>query len=440
MFGRHGYWLRVEPAPGEHLSHVGLRAVRPNTVWAVQARTIRDEILGSSEGGAAGQRLKLRQRPVLLDERGRGSAGELIVAVGGEHLSEEERRALAADLVERDDLEGTWVRWHAVDALSGAGPSARRFEFDWTSGELRFGDGDDGAIPAPGVDNIRALRYVTGGGARGNVAAGAIATLVSAVSGVESVTNSLPAGGGSDPGSLDDMLVEAPVRLHHRDRAVSRADYASLALQASRSVARVEVLPASHRPGGAPPGTVHVLIVPDEQGPAPAPSLALRRVVHRFLEQRAPVAVATDRRIVVDGPTYVPLTVSARVAATTSSIAASLEHTVRAALDDYLSPLAHGRGGRGWPLGAAPYRSELRSVIERLPGVDHVASLEMRTSEGPLPDGAQLGPQVLVASGAHDIAVAPATAGGGLARATPAAAGPPVGATAHPDGWRQVTR
>jgi predicted phage baseplate assembly protein len=95
---------------------------------------------------------------------------------------------------------------------------------------LRFGDGRAGAVPEPGSRlNIRCR---VGNGSPGNVGPGAINTIVFCTtkgSTVTAVRNPLPAAGGTDPESLEEVRQRAPGESRQRlMRAITAADYAAL--------------------------------------------------------------------------------------------------------------------------------------------------------------------------------------------------------------------
>jgi hypothetical protein len=217
-----------------------LRGIFPNTVAALQGETITDEIVGSSNG-EPNQAFTLQHADLLEGEDVRVR----------EVLSAEEREAIVGvrgpdSIIVREDVGGTWVRWGETAALFEAGPDDRCYVRDPASGVLQFGDGTHGRIPQAGVDNIRAFTYSTGGGARGNVAAGAITGLVTAIAGIDSVFNPTAAGGGSDKADTEAMLTIGPRRISHRDRAVSAEDFEELAFEASRQVAKARCLVATN--------------------------------------------------------------------------------------------------------------------------------------------------------------------------------------------------
>ena len=81
-------------------------------------------------------------------------------------------------------------------------------------------------------------RYRHGGGRTGNVNAGRLTTLRSAIPGVASVTNPRPALGGVDPQSVESLRARSALEIRTRYRAVTAEDYEFLATEATPRVAR----------------------------------------------------------------------------------------------------------------------------------------------------------------------------------------------------------
>jgi predicted phage baseplate assembly protein len=92
---------------------------------------------------------------------------------------------------------------------------------------LRFGDGIYGRQPSAGVPLQASYRI--GNGSAGNVGADAITHVVTDVSGITAVRNPLPAQGGTDPESLEEVRLYAPQAFRTQERAVTEADYAAVA-------------------------------------------------------------------------------------------------------------------------------------------------------------------------------------------------------------------
>lgn len=95
---------------------------------------------------------------------------------------------------------------------------------------ILFGDNISGRVPDPGA--IIYATYRVGGGTTGNVAVGAINSILNNTYSGLSVTNLTAASGGSDEESTDSIRVNAPLSLKALNRAVSLADYAALVTSA----------------------------------------------------------------------------------------------------------------------------------------------------------------------------------------------------------------
>ena len=195
--------------------------VGPATAGATVA-----EILGSGSAATPNQSFALGQSPLTYVQAPTpsGRADSLAVKVDG-------------------------VAWSEVASLYGQAPNARVFTvLDGPGGKavVRCGDNVEGATLPTGDHNVVAS-YRVGLGADGNVPAGAITTLVDRPRGVGDVVNPLPATGGQDADSVDDVRTKAPTTVLTLGRAVSINDYQNLAA----SFAGIEKAAAFWTPGGA---------------------------------------------------------------------------------------------------------------------------------------------------------------------------------------------
>jgi len=123
------------------------------------------------------------------------------------------------------------VAWNAVPTLYNQGPSQAVYttlnQSDGTT-DVIFGDGVEGATLPTGMNNLQA-NYRIGSGSSGNVATGALTTLMDRPLGVSGVTNPAPATGGQDPQSIDNIRSNAPQTVLTLGRAVSITDYQNYA-------------------------------------------------------------------------------------------------------------------------------------------------------------------------------------------------------------------
>ncbi len=201
LFGVAGYWLRLSRSAHETGAMPTVASVTMNAVSAYQ-RQREVEQLFDTEVYEAGKRVYLLNLPV---QECRVWVDELST------ISSAEMERLRRDCPERIRLEREehalahcWVEWSRVEDLALAGPDERSFMLDPFRGEITFGDGRQGRVPPTGDHNIR-VEYASGGGERGNVPAGAIDALLTALPQVGGVRNLTAMSGGTGRLPLDEI-------------------------------------------------------------------------------------------------------------------------------------------------------------------------------------------------------------------------------------------
>ena len=337
-------WLRGRRPQDENDAIHRVRWVGQGAVEAVQSRAAGAELLGTGSGDP-GQTFTLTQRPVI--------AGSVALEV--------------------EEPSG-WTRWTEVADFIDSTLQDRHFTVDTVSGLVHFGT-DRTRLPQLG-ERIRVTGYRHGGGAAGNVAAGAI-TALSEVAGVK-VTNVLPAAGGADAATLAEALEEIPAEVHRRDRAVTPDDFRALTLRVP-GVVRAEPLATFHPDTPTQPaaGVVTVVVFPaeDRRRPdAPEPDLALLRRAAAFLNARR--LVTTELYVVP--PTYRPIAVAVGVRVRDGYQVDAVRRWVELIVRQYLAPVPpFGPDGDGWPLGRTVRRAELHAVAVQVDGVEFVEDLRL---------------------------------------------------------------
>jgi hypothetical protein len=371
LFGREQFWLRIRPRTQDHAWSPDLNGVFVNAGMAVQAKSIRQEILGSSLGDPD-QRYFLSQTPALPE------SVELRVR---EAVSEEEREVLEAAtddgtaIATYADLPGQWVRWERVDSFLGKDGDARVYRLDPATGEVRFGNGRQGRIPLVGRDAIRAIQYQSGGGRSGNVPDFTIAGLKSSLESVEQVANPIAAAGGVDAPSVDALIATAPARLRHSQQALTAPDFEALALAWSPDIvrARCRVPPAPGQP-------ITVVIALRTGARCPQPSLVEREALARHLRAQAWGGLA-EGAIRVAGPTYTRLSVQVEILAESSRAASAVENAARERLKALLHPLDGGPDGTGWPFGRRLWESDVLRAVADIPSLDRVGQVTIAAKQ-----------------------------------------------------------
>lgn len=384
------YYVRCRLASGAYDCPPAIRAVAINAVRARHEEDVASLDAPCVSTGRAWQAIELRRAPVV--------PGSLHVEISVNGVA-----------------DGTWSEAREWDRV---GPHDRTFRVEYEEGRLTFGNGRAGRVPPAGAA-IR-VSYAAGGGPAGNAPAGALtepsrsarnATLVPGWALLREtlvVAQPFAAEGGAPAESLAEAEAGAIETLAGPDRAVTLADFETLALATPGvSVARAFAI-ADHHPRFAcvtASGCVTVVVVPRCPDRRPTPSAAMLAEVARYLERRR--TLTTELHVVA--PCYRTVAVHARLHST-GPVADRPPLVERAgrALDEFLHPLRGGPDGRGWPVGRDVYRAEVMALLGGLPGVSHVVDLELQVGGE---DAARCGNAGvcrtgLVAPGEHRISIA----------------------------------
>ncbi len=334
------FWIRARLVESGYDRAPRVSSVLTNTVRATQAQTVRDEVVGGSDG-RPNQEFALANSPVLMLQR-----------------------------LEVDEGSG-FQAWTQVEDFYASGPADPHYTLDPATAAIAFGDGEHGRIPvanpANPTANIVARLYRWGGGRGGNVGAGQISELQTTITGVQDAINLLPALGGTDEETVSQAKIRAPREIQSKDRAVTAEDFEFLAEEtAGVTIRRAKAVPLMHPAfrGTPVPGSVTVIVVPDNDDPAPEPSEATLEIVcahlnlHRLLSSE----------VHVTPPIYRHIKVEASVVVSGAADLAEVQHAVEDALTTFFHPLKGGLDGTGWPFGGAIYFSEVSRQILGVPG------------------------------------------------------------------------
>ncbi len=400
LFGAEGCWLRVSRSSGFQGPEPCVAAVRLNTVTARQLQ--REQALYFNTAPYdAGKTVTLLRTPVAACEVWVDEAGALPLA-DAQHLAEqqpEDVRLEWADSV----LTHCWVRWRQVDDLALAAPDARAFVLDPYAGTVSFGDGRRGRVPAPG-DRTVCVRYVSGGGARGNVPAGRVNALVGALPRISGVVNITPMGGGTDRFPQERIEAVGNKRLRHRGRAAGASDFEELVLEVFPQALHVKCFSGRDEKGARAPGHVTVVVTGVDDGPA-ADRLCDR--IYTFLAERCGCCLTAEGRLHVCPATVI--TVSTRITVELEELdrAAEIQREIIRRIETLI-----GDTWRQRRIGSQIRTDELWRVVRDTPGVH---TIERILAEGafdedgrarlvPLEHDADF-PYAVVRSGVHYVRV-----------------------------------
>ncbi|WP_353474580.1 putative baseplate assembly protein [Salipiger sp. H15] len=279
------------------------------------------------------------------------------------------RAATALEGVQRQPkitLSADLLDWHAQPDLLQSAPEDRHFVLETEAdqrGFLRFGDDRLGRRPASGT-TFGAV-YRVGNGRAGNVGAEAISHALTGLGQITRVRNPLPATGGRDPETMEEVRQAAPYAYRRQERAVTEEDYARMA-ERHRDVQRAA---ATFRWNGHG-HTVFVTV--DRFGGRPVTP----EFEAELLGQLDPVRMA-GYDLEIDAPRFVPLELSLFICAGHDHFRSEVRRAVFEALSAGTLP----GGGRGFfhpdnfTFGTPLYLSALYAAVMAVEGV---AAVEAR--------------------------------------------------------------
>lgn len=363
-------WIRIrapEVEDAERESQLSARFswVGINAAEVVQRAWVRAEKLADGTG-EPDQRSQLLHTPILTDTVKVAVNGELWTPIDDLAAAGPEVDTRAPRLAETDDGRSELP--------------TKVYKLDPESGLIEFGNGSFGTRPPRGATIVTSYAY--GGGRDGLVGIGAIdkGELPSGVN----VLNPAPTWGGDEAETVSDAEFRIPRFLRHRDRLVSEQDFSDITWETPGvDIGRVEVLPLFHpaQPGVDTPGTVTELLIPafDAEHPeTPEPDRLFLDAVCRHLDPRRLVTTELHLR----GPEYLGIWVSIGVDVQSGVEQGPVLERVEVETSRFLSPLAGGFSGTGWPLDKSVESAEILATAARVSGISSVNEVLLGDADG----------------------------------------------------------
>ena len=225
------------------------------------------------------------------------------------------------------------------------------------SSYLRFGDNRHGLRPQSGSTFY--ATYRVGNGIRGNVGSEAIAHIVTDNLQIIKISNPLPAKGGIEPESIEDVRQSAPYALGIQQRAVTPEDYAEIAQRHPQ----VQKAAATFRWTGS---WYTVFVTIDRQGGLPV-DRAFKEEMRQYLERFRMAGYELE----VDAPRFVSLEIELRVCVQRDYFRSDVKKALLEVFSDRI--LSDGKRGVFHPdnftFGQPVYLSRLYATAQALPGV-----------------------------------------------------------------------
>src|SRR5271166_2924462 len=222
---------------------------------------------------------------------------------------------------------------------------------------LRFGDDTNGRIPESGTEFF--AHYRIGNGTAGNVGADSLVFLAVGDARIQACRNPLPATGGADPETNDQIRRRAPQAFLTQERAITMADYAAVTEmnpQVDRAVASLRWTGSWY--------TVFVAVEPQGGGNlTPTLQQSLKKNVERYH--------LAGQDLELDSPQYVSLQIELVVCVDPNYFQSDVQQALLQVLGSGISP--NGQKGFFYPdnftFGQSVYLSPIYAAARSVEGV-----------------------------------------------------------------------
>ncbi|MFO1434155.1 MAG: putative baseplate assembly protein [Candidatus Competibacteraceae bacterium] len=254
--------------------------------------------------------------------------------------------------------------WKPEPDLLNRGPQDKAFVVEIETDDaawLRFGDDQCGACPVEASQFLATYRI--GNGVQGNVGAETIAHIVTAETAITRVWNPLPARGGSEPESIQQVRQNAPNAFRTQERAATPDDYADIARRCDPDIQRaVATLRWT--------GSWHTVFLTVDRLGGRDVDAAYETTLRRCLERYRLAGYDLE----VDGPRYVSLDIWMWVVVTPNYFTSDVKAELLRLFSNQLLP--DGRRGVFHPdnfsFGQTVFLSPLYAAALTVAGVDSV--------------------------------------------------------------------
>jgi hypothetical protein len=238
--------------------------------------------------------------------------------------------------------------WVAEPDLLASSPDDSQFvmEVD-TDGTayLRFGDGTNGMLPETGT--VFTAVYRIGNGTAGNVGANSLTNFAAGVVADSTITgcvNPLPATGGIDPETNEQICIRAPQAFQTQERAVTMQDYVNVVEQNPQ----IEDAAATLRWTGSW-YTVFITAEPQNNG-------NMSKTLRRSLTQTVNQYRLAGQDILIEPPQYVPLAIALTICVDSNYFQLDVQRAL-------LQVLGSGTLANGQPALFSPDNFELGQTV-----------------------------------------------------------------------------
>lgn len=226
--------------------------------------------------------------------------------------------------------------------------------------QLRFGDDHRGKRPEPGTSFT--ATYRVGNGKAGNIGADTLVHIATAVTSIVGVRNPLPAQGGRDPESIEDLRQRVPIAYRTLGRAVTPNDYSEI----TQRLTEVQRAETTFRWTGS----WHTVFITVDRQNGLEVTDEFEQAVRDHVEEFRMAGYDLE----VDGPQFVALEIEMDICVDPQYFRSEVKQALLDVLSNQMLP--DGRLGVFHPdnftFGQPVYLSPIYAAVQSVPGVSSV--------------------------------------------------------------------
>lgn len=364
LFGRERYWLRLLLLSSDRIAGTGrlpIQEVWMNTVSVAAVEQAPEEYLTVWEAeGYLSCKLKqknIRQIQVWVNEADLSLTEQ-------EQLEQETEVCKVRN--EAGIITQVWVLWEETEDIRQLSPDSRCYHVERREGILQFSGENRRFLREDRRKNQVKAVYSRGGGRQGNLAAGQVTHMNRSIRFLNQVVNRHKLSGGKDEELPEEAMLRMEHQLLHRNRAVMPGDYEALALESAREVTRVKAFANRNGRGEGQRGAITLVVLQED----PQEEFQnLQEVIDEYIRSRMPGIRLVQKHFYIVEPWFTEIQVTAvcRIKPHASVFACKAEAEER--LGRFLNPLTGNSDGKGWHIGQAPRREQLRNVLHKTKGI-----------------------------------------------------------------------
>lgn len=223
-------------------------------------------------------------------------------------------------------------------------------------------------------------------GTAGNLPPGGPYKLAKTVGYVAGAENPDALSGGTEAESPERAAVRGSARLRHQFGAVTPGDFERLVYEVCPDVLRAKCFAGYDRSGKRRPGSVTVVILPEDFQSGRRYFYKMQETVKGYLEKHAEGLLFREGSLYVTRPVAVRIHVQCGLAVGSYREASGIRRLAEETLHRFLNPVCGNHDGGGWDMGEAPDYGQIKACLLAIPGICQIGFLrmayEMETENG----------------------------------------------------------